>query len=548
MAKKQKEMTAEELAAIEAKKKEAEHLREVRERKKREQIRREGHNAFWYLVPGNMRKEEKLIGGDFSFKGNIATWLMWLIVAAGFGIFFDLEVGYIIALVVIMALFVPAIIVMKYRAKYQDKRFQDVNIYMEQFLYSFREKKKVVSTLTDIRSTFDNSPIGPMIDDAVDKIMAPGAKEDVEAEALKEIEGSYPTEKVLTIHKFALRVEKIGGNFDSTSKLLLRDRNSWELRNEMTRAAKRAKMKMVTLSIFVSLGLCGLLVRLLPMALDGLSIAHIPLIELMSVFIFFLDMFIYTRVLKLTNRDLLTLSIEEEEDAALRRYYKIANWKESVQFLKSLRYAVFPAVLFALFAFLRTTSDSKFYTIMMIVSAVITVVMFFQHKIDYALTKKGVEKQIMEMFPRWLIDIALLLQTDNVQVALYKSFEDAPAILKPELKKLYDALEKNPTDIQPYLDFMSQFEVRGIQSAMKMLYNIYSGNYSGDNGNSDEQISEIVQRNDEMVSFVEQQNDNNAIGAYSGLMLIPVLTAGLKLLVDMMFFFFTMMSYMAESI
>ncbi len=54
--------------------------------------------------------------------------------------------------------------------------------------------------------------------------------------------------------------------------------------------------------------------------------------------------------------------------------------------------------------------------------------------------------------------------------------------------------------------------------------------------------------NDEMVSFVEQQNDNNAIGAYSGLMLIPVLTAGLKLLVDMMFFFFTMMSYMAESI
>ena len=524
---------------------EAARAAETRERKRREQIRREGHNAFWYLIPGNLQKEAALVKGDFSFKKNLATYLMYMAITAGYGIFFDMEIGYIIAMEIIMVLFVPAILVAKFRAGYQDRRFSDINIYMEQFLYSFKQNRKILSTLKDIRPTFDNSPIGGLIDKAIEKISAPDADEHAEEEALKELEGSYPCQKLLTIHKFALRVEKIGGDFESTSKLLLKDRNSWEIRNELTRAAKRSKMRMVTISIYVSLILCGLIVRLLPMALKGISIAHIPTIELVTVFIYALDMYIYTRVLKVTNRDVLTLSIEDEEEQALRRYYKIHLWNESTQFLKSLRYAVFPAMIFAFAAVMRSFNpDSKFHTAFMVISAVLTVVMLFQHRFDYSLTKKGVERQIMEMFPRWLIDMALLLQTDSVQVALQKSYADAPAILKPELSMLYDKLEKKPDDINPYIEFMQDFDVRGIQSAMKMLYNIYAGN----GGSPDEQISEIVSRNDDMVSFADQQNDENAIGAYSGMMLIPVLTAGLKLLIDMMYFFFAMMSYMGGNI
>jgi len=526
----------------------AEKLRKKAEqtKAKEEKIRRQGHRAFWYLIPGHLKKEASLTGGDFSFQNNLSDMIIFFGLTIIMSIIFNLSIPFIVLMCITTLLFYPVYMVQKYRRSYEEKRFQDINSYMEQFLYAFREQKKITASLRDIRPSFNSSPIGPMIDRALDKIMNPdmdSKDSNIEEIALKEIEHVYPTEKLLTIHKFALRVEKIGGNFNETSKLLLEDRTSWEARMNKEMAEKKQKQVLVNVSIALSIILCMFFLRVMSISIKDFDITRKLPVQISAVIIWFIDLIIFSVTNTKTSADILTLTTESEEVSAIRHYYRIENWDNKVEAIKSIRLAIVPAVLAILFYFLRHTLPFGVMgnLLFAFLSLGLTFLMLVQHKIDYKLTKKKVEDEVMALFPRWLIDMALLLQTDNVQVAMYKSYNEAPAVLMPELKKLYDELEKDPTSVEPYLHFMEKFDVRGLRSSMKMLYNIHTG--SG--ADSDIQIKEIIERNNEMLEFAADAKAENQIGQYSGLVLCPILSAGFKLSLDMSVFFITMMSYLS---
>lgn len=160
--------------------------------------------------------------------------------------------------------------------------------------------------------------------------------------------------------------------------------------------------------------------------------------------------------------------------------------------------------------------------------------MLFQHKVDYHLAKKKVIEEIQREFPRWLMEMSLLLQSDSVQVSLFKSFEHAPEVLKPELEKMYAKLQKNPTAIEPYLEFMADFEIKGVSSAMKMLYSLSAGT----GGNSENQITDILRRNQVMLDDAQKAVDRQSVASMYFLFGAPVVIGGAKLMLDMVVFFF----------
>ena len=164
--------------------------------------------------------------------------------------------------------------------------------------------------------------------------------------------------------------------------------------------------------------------------------------------------------------------------------------------------------------------------------------MLFQHRWDYALSKKILERQVEAAFPSWLMNVSLLLQTENVQVALYKSFEGAPLVLKPELEILYNKLQENPNSVEPYNEFMEGIEVWGVHAAMKMLYSISEG--SG--GMASAQIEDIIRRNQIMYDQSEKMKNSDEMAGMYALFLAPQVTAGVKMLVDMFVMFYGMMS------
>ena len=116
-----------------------------------------------------------------------------------------------------------------------------------------------------------------------------------------------------------------------------------------------------------------------------------------------------------------------------------------------------------------------------------------------------------------------------MQVAIFKSLKDAPLLMKEELGKLILDLKSNPTSMKPYNDFLSDFNMPEVRSAMKMLFSLSEGI----GANAADQIEDIIRRNQQMMNKAEKlRMEDTASGMYA-LFLAPQLTGGCKLIVDM---------------
>ena len=142
------------------------------------------------------------------------------------------------------------------------------------------------------------------------------------------------------------------------------------------------------------------------------------------------------------------------------------------------------------------------------------------------------------------MQLSLLMQSENVQVAIFKSYDNAPAILKPALKEMIGALRIDPNDKRAYMNFLSEFTLPEVRSTMKMLYSISEGK----GGEARGQISEIIKRNQEMSDKAKRQQNSDSLAGMYALFLAPQLTGGLKLVCDMILLFAVYMGSMATGI
>jgi hypothetical protein len=136
------------------------------------------------------------------------------------------------------------------------------------------------------------------------------------------------------------------------------------------------------------------------------------------------------------------------------------------------------------------------------------------------------------------MDMILLLQSENVQVALMKSMDQAPAVLRPDLELINDRLMLAPESAEPYHAFMQEFQIPEVHAAMSMLFSLSIGN----SGQADRQLSELILQNLEMLDVVEKDRLHDKSSGMYMLFLAPILTGSLKLLVDMAIFMITFLA------
>lgn len=95
---------------------------------------------------------------------------------------------------------------------------------------------------------------------------------------------------------------------------------------------------------------------------------------------------------------------------------------------------------------------------------------------EYAYREKGLSKEketeTERMFFEWAMMLVLYLQRDSVQVAIHRSYDDAPEDLKPRLKQLINKLRENPDGLEPYLAFLNEYSLPEVHAFMRMLYAI----------------------------------------------------------------------------
>ncbi len=361
------------------------------------------------------------------------------------------------------------------------QRFSDLNIYMEQFLYSFLKTGKVLSSLEDVRRLFGDGEMRCIIDESRDHILHTYDDASVEEAGLEIIEKAYPNDMLKILHHFAIQTENLGGEYGESVQLLLEARRMWADRVYELQQEKKKKRRDIFMSIIVSLILC-LMIYFLSAKLD-LDLAAMPAAQVVTVVVLILDLFIFYRA-----------------DVALSAGYVESVHADGDHYAEE-------------YETLRDQTPKNPW-----------------QRLNHRVMKKYVTREVEKEFPYWLMQLSLLLQTENVQVSLYKSYDSAPKVLKPALRELIDGLKTSPDSIEPYIGFLADYTLPEIHSAMKMLYSISEG--SG--GDAGVQIADIIRRNQRLMDRSERMKNEDAVAGMYGLFLAPQITAGVKLCVDML--------------
>lgn len=371
----------------------------------------------------------------------------------------------------------------KSQARIQQQRLEDAALYMEQLLYAFQQNQQILSSLEDVCQLFRPGKMRDCIQGAIGRMKA--EHDATGREALGIIEKEYACDRIRQIHTYLLHVEQYGGDFTDTITYLLTDVRQFMERVRIYQEDCKKYRRNVWIAVALSVVICGITNALLP---GEMEVAKLGICQGASVVMLCVDMLLCRRTLARTSRDWLKTGDMDHED----------GWEKHYEDCKNNR------------------------------------------GLAPVLYGKRLKKKLQLAFPHWLMEMALLLQSENVQVAMHKTRQTAPAVLRPAIGELVEQLNQNPESIQPYLNFLEEFHIPDVTSAMRMLYALSSGGY----GDSSQQLSQIMMRNQEILDKAERSRNEDSLAGMYALFLAPALSGAGKMLVDMTMFLVVFMAGM----
>lgn len=406
-------------------------------------------------------------------------------------------------------------------AKEQRMRFDEVADYLDTVLYAFLKEGKVDRTLEDAQAALMDGPMREVVEDAIDHLHTTYDESDVMADALELIERKYPCRRVKAVHDFFVHVETYGGDATKPVELLLADKNRWQKCIQLEIKQRKKMFADIVMSIVASLIICCIILYLPVMDMD---ISNNVISQALTIVVLVLDERILSRAQKFLTVDWLLIDNEDEQEQEqrMKRYLEYDVRKE-----RRLSVGLTVAALA-----LTILCGIRKHCFLVAAGMILTLLMANQHRIGRMLSVKNLKKSIQRAFPGWLMDIILLLQSENVQVAIRKSLENVPCVLEHEVGLLVDRIEMEPEAAEPYHRFLWDFQIPEVHSAMSMLYSISMGS----SNRADQQISELVSRNFKMLDVAEKERLSNLSSGMYLLFLAPVMTASLKLVTDMAIF------------
>lgn len=361
-------------------------------------------------------------------------------------------------------------------------RFKDAVMYMEQMIYSFKKQPKIRLALQDA-GKIGSDEVKELLEEVIVNIDTKES-DNIYEDSLRLIEKEYKCKRIRSLHKFLVKIEEHGGEYDNYIDILLEDIKDWNDRTLMfIKNVERVKRN-VLISVFSTVITCGFMAYIVP---SEYSYTPSLVYQIASTIMLLLMMGSYFLIVKKMNLDWLR---EEQslKNNQIMRYYNLVE---------------------------KGYEDYKLLT--------------FSEKMSYKSAKKRMEKELSKCFPDWIREVAINLQNDTVQSAIENSYENAPFILQRPIRKLLLDFEKYPVGIEPYDNLLKEFDLDEIKSSMKMFYSI---NELGKD-QSDQQINSILDRNNKLAGHAEEMKNQDQIGAASMLATIPMVVGIVKIMIDM---------------
>ena len=414
----------------------------------------------------------------------------------------------------------PRIMLALAEDRYEENKFQETTSYIEQMLYSFRRNSKILASLKDTLLLFPEGEMHDAIEEAIHHIQTSMSDGNVYEEALDLIEEKYECRRVKSLHRYLVRVEGVGGDHDMGVHALINDRRLWMDRIDEFKKEKKSIIKEVIISTIFSSVVSVITLYMLPSYVE--APLH-PVIQGYATFYIIANLFnikatIHRLILRIND-----ISDEEHDKAMVRKL----NWYKNYNIKTEQRKAI-PVAGIGLFI-AAVGFFTKIWVALGMGVFIAAFSYFIQPRTKYRNAKKSIINEIEIVFPDWLLELALLLQTDNLHVALEKTIDDSPLIIREELQKLSDGIIINPTEVEPFMEFFDYLPLGNIHSSMKLLYSI------GEFGSIDEQkqIAELIERNAILMNKAEEHKNQGRLSRVFMLKFVPMGTSAVKMIVDM---------------
>lgn len=219
-------------------------------------------------------------------------------IVVGIAFAYKLELPIVIAIGVITTLLMPMLYKEEKKKSYYKKKFEDLISYMEQMCYSFKKSGKIRPSLIDAQKISDGE-MKEIIEEVIVNIDSK-MNEDIYEQALKILEEEYYCKRLISLHKFIIKIEKQGGEFEEYINIILSDIKEWSDRTELFRRDIDRIRRNVLISIGATLLTCGFMAYLIP---KEYSFTGNIVYQISSMIIILIMLVIYIFVYKKLNID-----------------------------------------------------------------------------------------------------------------------------------------------------------------------------------------------------------------------------------------------------
>lgn len=460
------------------------------------------------------KRWQKLIeqGENFSKKEILFCYGLVMLSNILLGLGMQLQWQYVLVGTIVCFFQVPGLYFHYKKSAYERKRFDEVNAYLSHMAQAFVGNGKILQALKETRKVFPGGNMYKLILQASNYIEAAYDVELAEQEALAMIAEEYECERVHTLHDFLLKAESRGGSCEAEFKLLESIRQLWEKNTLKYRNTLSMARNLVVFEYLLLVLVCIFMLYQFP---EELSIIHLPLIQGLNTFLIAGFFFVFCRMDKKLGISLLKDRKRMNQRQAEKRLNYVENFYGKSALLRQLPFALAELVFVLI---LYGWGRNKLWLIFGLL--VFLVILVWKYG-KYFLTVYSIKAEVKAVFPEWLFDVLLLMQSENVTVALFKSIERAPEILKRDLKEMKAELEEQPLSSDAFLSFLAEFQIPEVENTMRKLYALNLGK-----GAKAEVMNLIIDNNLTMLAEADTQRlrlKGDMLSFYYMLPTIPVM-------------------------
>lgn len=478
-----------------------------------------------------MKKQIVGYGFEYSFGSFVKKTILVVSGILFFGKLYGLRWQCMSVIGIAVILTLPTIIASQFQYVYEQQKFSDVVSYLEQMIYAFKKKPKVLNALRDTQEIMTGD-IKETVAKSILYLEKGVYQTNLYRESFERIEKEYACERMYALHSFLEEVEIKGGEFQGSIDILLEDIKSWTARVYQFQKQRKLIKNNITFAIGLALFICFATTKMFP---EEFSIKSNWIYQITTTVVMILFLWLYVLVQTKMNGSWLKKDVVNEKRIQ-KDYQMVEQTKE-----RTMRIRFMP--MFALLGVFLCCGIMIKKNLVTAGSILGIYLLWTQPKRSVKAAKKRLAREIEKAFPIWMRNLSLSMQRENIAVAIENSFATAPFVLKNPLQQLIEALREDVVSIKPYTHFLEEYDIPEISSSMKMLYSL---NMMGKE-EIVKQVDTLIERNTKLLDQAEKLREEDTTAITGFLVAAPMVISLGKLVVDLMLMIFTFLQVFSYS-